>query len=64
MISRVVEKFAFELVTDAADKGGFWERISPETLETIVRAVTSDIQRDAALVAFIERTQTQDTDEW
>ena len=45
MIPPDIEKRALELVTEVTK--GFWEHISPNTLQMIVRAVALDMQRDA-----------------
>ena len=49
-----LEKQALALVLEAAT-GRLWERISPATLEIIVRAVAMDLQYDAQLCEQIDR---------
>jgi len=51
-----IEHLASELVADAA-RNGLWNRLSPATLQTIVRAVALDMQRDPEFLANIERIQ-------
>ena len=54
MIPKGIEALARQLVTDAANRGGFWKQISPDTMEIIVRAVALDLLRDAERAAELE----------